>query len=280
MLRIITDGAADVPLEWQKEFDIQVVPVNIQFGDQTYLQWRDISVEGFYRLVDESKKIPKTSQPTPYQFAAFYKQVSQPGDTILSLHVSSKLSGTLNAAATAAENVADELEVIPFDSLSGSVAIGMLCREARILARAGKTLSEIIAHLEQMREKIGVVLTLDTLEYARLSGRVGALQSALGSLLNVKPIAMVVDGAVQIVEKARTRRSAIQRIFELVKEKVGDQLVDIAIVHARDVETAESLLVRAREMFQVRELVLTDLSISIASNLGPGTVGIIFCPVE
>ena len=280
MLRIVTDGAADVPLAWQKEFDIQLVPVNIQFGDKTYLQWVELSQDDFYRLVDENKKIPTTSQPTPYQFAEFYKKVAQPGDQVLSIHPSSKLSGTLDSAASAARDLADQIEITTFDSLSGSAAIGMLCREARVLDRAGKTLAEILPLLEKMRTKIGVVLTLDNLEYARMSGRIGTLQTVLGSLLNVKPIAIVTDGVVSIIEKARTRRVAVQRLLEIVKEKVGNQAVNLVILHARDPQAGAMLMQRARETFNIRDSVLTDLSLSIASNLGPGTVGIVFYPVE
>jgi len=280
MLRIVTDGAADVPLEWQKEFDIQVIPANIQFGDKTYLQGVELDYEGFYRLVDETHKIPKTSQPTPHQFEAFYKKLANSGDTILSIHVTSKLSGTVNSATTVARELAGQVEVTVFDSLSGSAGIAMLCREARLLERAGKSLEEIIKHLEQMRSKIGIVLSLDTLEYARLSGRVGALQAVMASVLNVKPIAVVTEGVVNITEKVRTRRASIERVLEMVKEKVGDQPVNMAIVHARDPQAGAMLVERAREMFKIQNIMMTDLSISIAANLGPGTVGIIYCPVE
>jgi DegV family protein with EDD domain len=156
----------------------------------------------------------------------------------------------------------------------------MLCREARVLDRAGKPLAEILPLLEKMRAKIGVVLTLDNLEYARMSGRIGTLQTVMGSLLNVKPIAIVTDGVVSIIEKTRTRRAAVQRLLEIVKEKVGNQAVNLVILHARDPQAGAMLMQRARETFNIRDSVLTDLSLSIASNLGPGTVGIVFYPVE
>lgn len=280
MLHLVTDGAADVPLEWQKEFDIRVVPVSIQFGDKSYTQSVELNHDDFYRLVEETRKIPKTSQPTPHQFADFYHQIAKPGDQILVVVVSGKLSGTFNSALTAVQDVGEQVEVRVFDSLSGSAGIALLCREARLLERAGKSLEEIVARLEQMRLNIGIVLTLDTLEYARLSGRVGTLQAAMASVLSVKPIAVVIDGVVNVVEKVRTRRASIERVLEIAKEKIGDRLVNIAIVHARDPETGMALMARAREIFQVQDLIMTDLSISIAANLGPGTVGIVFCPVE
>jgi len=280
MLRIVTDGSADIPLEWQKEFDIQVVPANILFGDKTYIQGVDLDNEGFYRLVDETHKIPKTAQPTPHQFAEFYKKLVKPGDTILSINVTSKLSGTFNSAGIAAGELADQIKITVFDSLSGSAGIALLCREARLLERAGKSTEEIVKRLEYLRSKTGIVLTLDTLEYARLSGRVGALQAALTSVLNVKPIAVVTDGVVNITERVRTRRASMERVLEIVKEKVGDQAVNMAVIHARDPQAGAMLMERAREIFNIQSIILTDLSISVAANLGPGTVGIAFCPVE
>src|SRR3972149_5758859 len=148
MIRIVTDGAADMPPAWEKDFDIQVIPINIQFGDKTYLQYVDLDTAGFYRKVDETRTIPKPSQPSPHQFVEFYKKVAQPGDTILSIHITSKLSGTYASAVQAAEEVKGTYDVIPFDSMVGSVGIGFMCREARKMERLGKSAPEIIQALE------------------------------------------------------------------------------------------------------------------------------------
>ena len=156
MLRIVTDGAADMPPAWEKEFDIQVIPVNIQFGDKTYLQGVELDNEGFYRKVDETKTIPKTSQPSPHQFVEFYKKVAKPGDTILSIHITSKLSGTYASAVQAAEELKGTYNVMPFDSMVGSVAIGFMCREARKMERAGKSVEQIVKALEAVRGRIRI----------------------------------------------------------------------------------------------------------------------------
>src|SRR5512141_3044970 len=153
MLRIVTDGAADMPPAWEKDYDIQVVPINIQFGEKTYLQNVDLDNAGFYKMVDETRVIPKTAQPSPHQFVEFYKKVAQKGDTILSIHVTSKLSGTYASAVQAAEEVKDLFRVLPLDSMVGSVAIGMMCREARKMDRAGKSSDEIVKTLEGIRER-------------------------------------------------------------------------------------------------------------------------------
>ncbi len=148
MLRIMTDGATDMPPAWEKEYDIPMIPVNIIFGDKTYLQFVDLDNEGFYRLVDESGKIPKTSQPSPHQFVEFYKTIAQPGDEILSIHVTSKLSGTYASAVAAAEEVKDLFTVYPVDSRVGSAGVGLMCREARKMRRAGRSAQEIVQYLE------------------------------------------------------------------------------------------------------------------------------------
>lgn len=280
MLRIVTDGAADMPQEWLKEFDIQVIPINIHFGEKTYLQNVDLDTEGFYKLVDETRKVPKTSQPTPHQFVEFYKKIAQEGDTILSVHITSKLSGTFDSAVAAARELERTFNVIPFDSMCGSTGIGMLCREARLAERAGQGIQEIVQNLEILRGKIDIFLALDTLEYARMSGRVGTLQAALASVLNVKPIAKLGNGVLNMTEKVRTRSASLERLIAMAKEKVGDKAINLAVVHARDPKSGEILLEKARAMLNVKEFILADLSISIAANLGPGTVGLIFYPVE
>ncbi len=280
MLRIVTDGAADLPPGWLSEYDIQIIPMNVQFGDKTYLQYVDLDNEGFYRLVDETRKIPKTSQPSPHQFVEFYKKVAEVGDTILSIHVTSKLSGTFASAVMAGKELEGTYTVIPFDSATGSMAIGFMCREARQMERAGKSLEEILQKLDKMRNSGLVVLTLDTLNYARMSGRVGTMQAAMASVLNVKPIAILRDGLLNMTEKVRTRRGSIERILEIVKEEMRGRPVMIAILEARDPKAGQELVEQARTRFNTSEIFLVELSISLAANFGPGTLGIVAMPVE
>jgi DegV family protein with EDD domain len=155
-----------------------------------------------------------------------------------------------------------------------------MCRTARQMERAGKSVDEIVRHLESIRSKVQVVLTLDTLEYARRSGRVGTLSAALASVLNVKPIALLKDGMIDMVDKVRTRKAALERVLEMAKNIYGDQPVHIAVVHARDLASGQALLDEAKKRFNVKDTVLTDLSISLAINFGPGTVGIVLYPAE
>jgi DegV family protein with EDD domain len=269
-----------MPPAWEKEFDIQVIPINIRFGEKTFLQYIELDNAAFYRMVDETKTIPKTAQPSPHQFAEFYEKVAKKGDTILSIHVTSKLSGTYASAVQAAQDVKDRFEVLPLDSMVGSVAIGLMCREARKMDRDGKMPAQIVKTLEAAGERVRAYFTLDTLEYAKMSGRVGAMQAALASLMNVKPVAVLKDGVLNIVERVRTRKASIARIIAMAEHDFGQTPVYLGVLQANDRPSGEALLSQARHHFNVvGEPVLTDLSISVAANLGPGTVGLVLYPV-
>lgn len=282
MLRIVTDGAVDFPTEWYKEYDIQRIPINVHFGEEkTFVQDVELDQDGFYNLVGgKTLPHPKTSQPSPHQFVEFYKKIAQPGDTILSIHITSKLSGTYASSVSAAEELKGTYNIVPVDTLCGTMGTGFMCRAARQMERAGKSVEEIVKYIEGVRSNVHVVLTLDTLDYARRSGRVGTLSAALASVLNVKPIAMLRDGVVDMVDRVRTRKVAIERVLELAKQNVGDKPVHIGIVHSRDEATAKSLLEEAKKRLNVKESFLTDLAISLVINFGPGTVGIVLYPAE
>jgi DegV family protein with EDD domain len=266
---------------WEKEFDIRIIPINVHFSEKTYIQNVDLSLDEFYKLVDDkSNPFPKTSQPSPHQFVEFYKKNFQPGDTILSMHVTSKLSGTYASAVSAAQELKGTYNIIPFDSLGGSIGTGFMCRAARQMERAGKGVDEIVHYLEAIRNQVHIILTLDTLEYARRSGRVGTLSAALASVLNVKPIARLQDGLINMIEKVRTRKSALERVLSLGREVVGDKPVYLAVVHARDIDSGKALLEEAKKQFNVKDIQMADLSISLAINLGVGTVGLVLYPAE
>jgi DegV family protein with EDD domain len=148
------------------------------------------------------------------------------------------------------------------------------------MERAGKSVDEIVRHLESVRDQSHIILTLDTLDYARRSGRVGTLSAALASVLNVKPIARLQDGLVNMVEKVRTRKAALERVLALGRELVGDKPVHLGIMHARDVESGTALMEEAKKHFNWKSAEMTDLSISLAINFGPGTVGLVLYPAE
>jgi DegV family protein with EDD domain len=140
--------------------------------------------------------------------------------------------------------------------------------------------SEIIQYLERMRDQALIVLTLDKLDYARMSGRVGTLQAAMASALNVKPIVILRDGMLNMSERVRTRKAALQRVIAIGKERFGTQPLYLAAVQARDPQAGQELLDAAAGQLNCQETILTELSVAVAANLGPGTVGLVFYPVE
>lgn len=280
MLHIVMDGSGDMPPGWAAKYDIVMVPIYLHVGDQTFTQGVDLSDEGFYRLVDETQTIPKTAVPSPSQCAAVYRRIASPGDTILSLHLSSKLSHMFASAVQAAHEVAGELNVIAYDTYSGSAGLGYMCRDARLLERAGAPLPSILQHLDFIKANMHIVFTVDSLEYARLSGRVKALQATLTSLLSIKPVIVLRDGALDLSDRVRTRQKALTYIIDTMCRQVGDRLVNVAVVHARAPEAGQALLERVRQALNCKEIVLTNLSIAVSAHLGPGTVGIVAYPIE
>lgn len=279
MLRIVIDSAGDMPTGWAEQFAIQTIPINIHFGEKMFLQGVDLSNADFYRMADESGIVPKTSQPTPQQFTTFYRKIAQIGDQILSLHVTGKLSGTFASAEIAARELRGELDVIPFDSGSGSAAMGYMAREARQMEIAGASLDEILARWQTIRRNVQIILTLNTLEYARRSGRVKALQAALASLLNVKPIITLREGVLELGERVRTRRKSLEYVVTEMARRLGSAPVNVAVVHAQDPEAGELLAQAVCQHLNCKELIMTELSIGVAANLGPGTVGVVAYPV-
>ena len=281
MIKIVTDGAADMPEGWEKEFEIEVIPLRIRFGEETLLQGRDVNKDNFYRLVIEKRLPPKTSLPSPYQIMEFYRQIASKTDEILSIHIASKLSGTFDAVTTAAKELADELKVYPFDSGAGSAALGFMCREARLLARQGKTPPQIIDRLAVMRERLSIIFTLENLEFAYLSGRINKLQTALSSLLRINPIIVLRDGLLHMAEKVRTRQRALDRVVEEIQRRVGEQKMNIAVVHAAAPEAARDMIERLKRAIPTcRSIVVTELSIPVAAHLGPGAIGIVAYPAN
>jgi DegV family protein with EDD domain len=280
MIHIITDGSVDMPEGWAAKYSIHILPLMVRFGERIYTSGVDINPGNFYQLVRQYGVIPKTSLPSPGQIVDFYRSIAKKGEEILSIHLSSKLSGTYSAVQLAANEVKNEFRISIIDSHAGSAALGFMCREARLMEESGCSLQKIIDRLENVKNHLTVIFTLDTLEFARLNGRVSAVQSLFGSILRIKPIIMLRDGLLEMCDKVRTRSGSIHHVLENVKQRLGRSPVDIAVVHAGDLETAVDLVEKVKEELNCREVVITDLSIPVAANLGPGAIGIIAYPVE
>ncbi len=279
-LKIVTDSTCDLPKPYYQEYEIEVVPVSIQFGNESYLDGVTIDRATFYHKIAETGIVPKTSQPSPGQFAEVYRALARQGyDTILSLHISQALSGIMNAARLAAEEVVKEIRVIPFDSFSGSAAMGFMCVEAAQMARMGNSLEDILARLNAVKTQARITLTLATLQYAQMSGRVNAIQSLVASLLDIKPIVVVQQGRLILDGRFRSRQTAVNRVVTMTLEAAGQMPIKLAVLHAEAAEEAEALMARLRPSLNCVDAFVGDLTTSIAVHFGPGAIGTVVYPI-
>jgi len=278
MLKIIVDGSADMPEGWAEKYQFEIVPIPIQIGGKTYYQGVDITPEQFYELVQDQENQPKTAAPSPTRIKEMIESICEAGETVLSINVSGKMSATVRMVQQAAEELKDKINVIPFDSDAGSAVLALMGREARLREIAGESLEEILQALREIRDKVMVVLTLDSLEFAYRSGRVGALKAGLTSFLKIKPIVTLNQGKLSVSDMVRTRKKSLERIVAKVKDQYGDEAIKVAIVHSQDPSTADLLKEMMEPVLNITETIFTELSISVAANLGPKTVGIVALP--
>jgi DegV family protein with EDD domain len=280
MIRIVTDSTCDLPDEWMKEYSIHVVPIHIQFGAETFRDRETIDKATFYGRIARDGVLPKTSQPPPGDFVEAYRKLAAQADEIISIHVTGKLSGTCASARMAAESVADRIKVHVFDSLAGSGIMGYMCLEAARMVQAGKGAAEILKRLEVTRPRANIFLTLANLKFAQMSGRVGKLQGALASLLNVQPIVRLEDGLLDMAERVRSRKKSVERIIEMTRERVGETPVHLAVLHAEALDEGTELLEQTKRVFKCREAFVHDLALSLAVQFGPGTLALATYPAE
>lgn len=272
---IVADSTCDTPIDSPLRDSIHRIPIHIRFGQHSFREGVDIDEASFYARVDAEHHIPQTSQPSPGEFAELYRQLSKDFDAIISMHVTAKLSGTYQSAVLAAEMVKDAIPVYPFDSACGSAGLGFMAAETLEALGAGQTIEQILARLDVMRKRMHILLTPATLKYAQMSGRISALGSVIASLLNVKPIIVLEDGALAAGERVRSRKRALERMVLLTSDHLAGAPARIAVVHARAPEDAAALADMARQTLNCTDVWLTPLATSIAVHLGPGTVGIV-----
>ncbi|KAA3661081.1 MAG: DegV family protein [Chloroflexi bacterium] len=281
-MRIVMDDAGDVPPDLIKELNIRSLPVNIMFGSEAeYLTNVTLTREQFYEKAATVTAVnfPKSSQPTPYQFAEAYREIIAEGETeILTITVSEKLSGTYASAEAAGKELEGQGQFYLFDSQAGTAAQGYIVIEAARMARDGADINSIIHRLEQMRREMVVGFTIDSLEYARKGGRVSNVTSIMASLLNIKPILKLDDGLIVEDGRVRTRSKAINHIVESVWKRVGSERVKLAVMHGNSPVDAQILKQKAEKRLNTVEVIVVDMAISVAINLGPGALGIVAIP--
>jgi DegV family protein with EDD domain len=280
VIKIVTDSTCDLPKAWFTRYNITVVPINIQFGTHTYREGIDIDPETFYTQINDQGELPTTSQPSIGEFQEIYESLAADGSEILSIHVTSKLSGTWQTAALTIRQLKDRIKIALVDSQTGSVGLGLMVREAAQLVEAGLTVEAIVARLEARRAEINVFIMLKDLRYARMSGRVGRLRESLASLLNVKPIVGVDQGSLVSLERVRGQKKGYDRMVSIAQEMVAAAPVHLAVSHALDREQADQLLAQAQTRLNCQDSFIADLALSLAVHFGPGTVGLATYPAD
>jgi DegV family protein with EDD domain len=272
---LVTDSTAYIPDELTRGLAIHVVPLQLVWGDQTYRDGVDISPDEFYTRLPQTHIVPTTSQPSPAAFRTLYEDLLAQGYDVLSVHISSQLSGTLDSAQQAYRGLPPRrIELV--DSLSTSLGMGFAILEAARAARQGATLAECRAIVEHALANSRVYFLVSTLEFLRRGGA----QAFLGTALNLKPLLSLRDGRVEPVERIRTWNRAKDRLLELFQQEVGTRRpVRIAVLHASAAEEAQEMMERATALFgvsDVRETVLAPVSPVIGTHTGPGTIGLVF----
>ncbi len=269
-VKIVTDSTSDLPQELIQEYGITIVPAYVQFGGKTYRDGVDISQDEVYQKMVNDNIIVKTSQPPPADFVTVYKKLLGETDAIVSLQVTSKLSGIYNSALQAKEMIGGEKRIEVIDSMSTSMGLGLMTLAAARLAKAGEDLTVILEEIRASIPRTHLWGIFDTLKYVLLGGRIGKAKALLGGMLHVKPMLTMANGELQPTGLARSRSKGMDKLFEHAKNYLNIQ--DIAIVHSTTPDDAQSLKERIATIFDRSNIHISRLGPALGVHGGPGTL--------
>jgi len=280
-MKIVTDCAADMPAEELERLGITQAPLFIQFPEGE-INSADISADAFYdRLEAMRPQIPTTAMPSTGLFAELYRKLAQADGRILSIHISSGLSGTINAAREGGEQARPDADVTHWDTLTLSGGERFQVMAAALASKAGWDMDAILARLEKIRAATEVIYTLDTLEYLARGGRIGRVKAIAGALLNLKPVIRVdADGKYSTVRTERTLGKSIAAIAEHLREKYAGAPVWVTTLHGRFAEKADALADELKSRLNVAKLEVMRISPVLGVHTGPGIVGAAVVPME
>ena len=272
MVKIVTDSAADLPAILIEELDITVVPVYLRFGEEVYRDRVDISEEEFYQRLSYDPIHPNTTQPSPQDFASVYDKLSQEADGIISIHITSKLSGTYNSAVQGKEMVRSQCPIEVVDSLTVSIAVGLIVIQAAKMAKSGMSLQQILDEVDKNIPNTHLLILFDTLKYLVKGGRVGKAKALLGSVLSVRPLLTVRDGELVPSGQVRTRSKGIDQLLDFVK--TATEIQDLAIIHSTTPDEAQALAERISPIFPREQTIMARLGPGLGVHGGPGILAI------
>ncbi|MCL5429758.1 MAG: DegV family protein [Chloroflexi bacterium] len=276
-IALVTDSTTYIPKELSKGFEINVVPSVIIWGGETFRDGVDIQPTEFYKRLATSKETPTTSQPTPGDFKEMYEGLAKKGfSDILSVHISAKFSGTM-ASAEAAKAQVSGINIAVVDAHSASMGTAWPLLEGAKAAKQGKSLDECVEIVKKTQEHTGILLMVDTLEFLYRGGRIGGGARFLGTALKLKPILEVQEGALEAIERVRTKGKALDRLVELLIERIASRTpVHLAVLHANAREDAMKLLEEGSKRVNPIETAVADVSPAVGTHTGPGTLGFAF----
>jgi len=275
---VITDSTAYIPDDLCAKHNITVAPQVLIWGEETFQDGVDILPDEFYRRLSTAKVMPSTSQVSPAILKAIFEKKLDEGFEVLGIFISAKLSGTMSSATQAIEMLPKAKDkIVVVDSNATAMAMGFMVLAAARAAQAGESMAACARLAEEAKAHTGVFFVVETLEFLRRGGRIGGAQALLGTALNIKPVLELRDGWIESIEKVRTKSKAMDRVVELVVEKVaGRTPVRLATLHANAEADARSTLDKSSALLKPVESVFAAVSPVIGTHAGPGTVGLAF----
>lgn len=273
-IAVLTDSTAYIPESLREKHNIYVVPLNVIFNDVSYREEIDISNEEFYRKVKEEEHLPTTSQPSIGDISNKLQKLAKDYDAVISIHLSKKISGTFNSVKSVAQMI-EGLDVYPYDTELSAMPQGFFALEAASLIKQNKSPNEIIAHLDQLKEKTRAYFMVDDLSHLQRGGRIGNTQALFGGLLKIKPILHLKDGVIEPYEKIRTRKKAINRIMSMLHEDAEKRIVKkVVFIHGNNEQSVLELRDSFSEQYPSIETIISYFGPIIGTHLGENSIGV------
>lgn len=281
MIKILIDSASDIDAEEAKSKGIAMIPMEVRFGDDLYLDGVNLTHKEFFEKLIESVELPKTSQINEFRWEEEFEKLTSNGDEVIAITISSKLSGTYNCARLAAKKFAGNVHVV--DSLSAAIGERILCDYALRLIENGKTAQEVVAELEERKKKIQIIAVVDTLKYLRKGGRISSVVAIAGEMLSIKPVISVVDGEVKLVGKAMGSKKSNNLLMQLVDKCGGiDFSMPYGLVYSGlSDDYLQKYLQDSKTLWEehvkdVKDIPYYMIGSTIGTHVGPNAIGVAF----
>lgn len=270
---VVTDSTAYIPKELRDKLNIHMIPLSVIFGNETYREEIDLHAYEFYEEI-KTKGLPTTSQPTTGEFVTLFEKLAKDFDAVISIHLSSGISGTYQGAITAG-NLVEDIEVYAYDSEISCMMQGLYVIEAAEMSSAGKSPEEIIERLDEMKKSMRAYFMVDDLSHLQRGGRLSSAQAIIGSMLQVKPLLHFVDKVIVPFEKIRTRKKAMKRIADMLEEDAASGNAYKAVIfQGKREEEAQEWKTELEAKLPNVEFTLSYFGPVIASHLGEGAMGL------